>query len=73
VEFAVGLAAVTFAELPLGLVQEKRWPLVTIGTRSMPTRARPLARFLLQRVEIDLPSGACAITAFGSPSGGSGW
>ncbi len=47
--------------------QVKRWPLVTIGTRSMPSRPGHSRASFFSASRSNLPSGACAITAFGMP------
>ena len=53
-KFAVGLPAVAFAELPRGLVPGEALAARHLRHEVHAFEARPLARFLLQRVEVEL-------------------
>ena len=61
------LPAVALAPLPRRLVPGEALAAGHHRHEVHADEARPLARLLLQRVEIELAVGSCAITAFGMP------
>ena len=68
VEFRIGLAADSLRPTPTASRPRKSAaPMVTIGTRSMPTRPGHSRASFLSAARSNLPSAACAITAFGMP------